>query len=154
MSRLVELALLVLVVVVGAMWLHERGQLQAADAVWQIRYDSMSAKAAHRDTVYQYRRDTLWRRVAVFDTIVDSVDRWKHDTVKVVEYVQQARENLEACQSLVLDCEDRVLDRDRQLEQWRQRWEQRPRPPSQTRRTLETVGSGVLGWLARGWLGG
>jgi hypothetical protein len=57
-----------------------------------------------------YRTDTLRltkiRRVT--DSLTVTVDQWKHDTLKVVEYVHQADTTIKACTAALQTCEDRV----------------------------------------------
>lgn len=60
------------------------------------------------DTLYQ--RDTLrltrWREK--WDTVRQDVERWKHDTVRVVEYVQVADSTIRACTAALRTCEQRA----------------------------------------------
>ena len=60
------------------------------------------------DTVYL--RDTLRLRVLVtrWDTLRQTVDRWKHDTITVERVVQVADSTIRACTATVLTCEQRV----------------------------------------------
>jgi hypothetical protein len=60
------------------------------------------------DTVY--RRDTLRLRrlVTRWDTLRETVDRWKHDTITVERVVQVADSTVQACRATVLTCEQRV----------------------------------------------
>lgn len=60
------------------------------------------AKAYRTDTV----RLTKIRRVT--DSLTVTVDQWKHDTLKVVEYVHQADTTIKACTAALQTCEDRV----------------------------------------------
>jgi hypothetical protein len=60
------------------------------------------------DTVYL--RDTLRLRVLVtrWDTLRQTVDRWKHDTITVERVVMIADSTIRACTATVLTCEQRV----------------------------------------------
>ncbi len=86
----------------------EAARLRAAN-------DSLARVAARVDTVYQ--RDTLrlWRAVRAVDTLTVTVDQWKHDTVRVVEYVQRADLAIRACVATVTTCEQRVALRDARI---------------------------------------
>ena len=57
-----------------------------------------------------YRTDTLRltkiRRVT--DSLTVTVDQWKHDTVKVVEYVAKADSTIKVCSLALQTCEQRV----------------------------------------------
>ena len=68
----------------------------------------LHAAAAKIDTVY--RRDTvrLWRLSGRVDTLTQTVDRWKHDTIRVLEFVAAADSTIQACRAVVLTCEARV----------------------------------------------
>jgi ABC-type transporter Mla subunit MlaD len=57
-----------------------------------------------------YRTDTvrLWRTLRTLDTLTQTVDRWKHDTVRVVEFVAQAAEAAARCTETVQTCEQRL----------------------------------------------
>lgn len=98
--------------------LYEAGK-RAERAAWETR-----AIRAKRDTVVRqirvvetrYRTDTLrvreWR--IRWDTVRRDVERWKHDTLRVVEYVTVADSTIRACTAALTSC-----DRLRQLQQER-----------------------------------
>lgn len=98
--------------------LYTAGQ-RAERAAWQAK-----ALTAKRDTVVReirvvetrYRTDTLrfvrWR--TRWDTVARDVERWKHDTLRVVEYVAVADSTIRACTAALTSC-----DRLRQLQQAR-----------------------------------
>jgi hypothetical protein len=79
------------------------------------RYDSLAAAGRGLDTVYVTQRDTLWRRIASVDTLVETVSAWKHDTVEVVRFVERADSVITECKSVILSCEERVANRDLQI---------------------------------------
>lgn len=58
----------------------------------------------------RYRVDTIWRRVTQtrVDTMATTVDRWKHDTLRVVEFVARADTAAKACTQALQTCEQRV----------------------------------------------
>lgn len=60
------------------------------------------------DTVYVRDTVTLWRTTRRVDTLTQSVERWKTDTLAVVEYVALADSGLRACANVVRGCEARV----------------------------------------------
>lgn len=57
-----------------------------------------------------YRTDTLWRRVTQtrVDSLTVTVDQWKHDTLRVVEFVARADTAAKACTQALGTCEERV----------------------------------------------
>jgi|GEM_PF-5649103 len=57
-----------------------------------------------------YRIDTLrlWKVQRVTDSLTVTVDRWKHDTLRVVEYVAKADTAIKACVQALGTCEARV----------------------------------------------
>lgn len=63
---------------------------------------------ARLDTVYVRDTITLWRTTRRIDTLTQSVERWKTDTLAVVEYVALADSGLRACASVVRTCEQRL----------------------------------------------
>jgi hypothetical protein len=77
--------------------------------------DSLATVSARVDTVYAVQRDTLWRRIARTDTLTATVEVWKRDTLRVVEYVTRADSAIRACVATVLTCEERVALRDQRL---------------------------------------
>jgi hypothetical protein len=117
-------------------------------AVYAARLDSLAAVAARVDTVYTRDTLTLWRQVRRTDTLTQTVEAWKHDTVRVVEYVRQADSTIRSCTATVLTCEQRVAVRDSALATWQARWDARPKPASAWRVLLEKVGWGLAGYGA------
>jgi hypothetical protein len=149
-TRILEALVIVAALVFGGLYvrdLFDDATTARADVAIAAELDSLRREAAERDTVYVLQRDTVWLQVATFDTLVQTVDRWKHDTVKVVKVIQQAQRTIQACQALVLSCEERVADRDAQLATWQRRWDSRAKPPSRLEEGLE---AGL--WLSAGWL--
>lgn len=74
---------------------------KAREAVKQATIDSLA-------TVYRVDTVTLWRQVRRLDTLTVTVDQWKHDTVRVVEYVTRADSTVRACTAALQTCEQRV----------------------------------------------
>ena len=96
-------------------WLSSCQGAERRVGVAEALLDSAGARAqrAERraDSLAQvYRTDTvrLWRTLRTLDTLTETVDRWKHDTVRVVEFVTQAAEAAAACTETVQTCEHRV----------------------------------------------
>lgn len=131
--------------------LYTAGQ-RAERAAWQAK-----ALTAKRDTVMReirvvetrYRTDTVrlvrWR--TKWDTVARDVERWKHDTVRVVEFVRVADSTIRACTAALTSC-----DRLRQLQQERAELAEqqlRLRTRGQSRRQLVTgVVAGAVGLAA------
>ncbi len=133
---------------------------------WELgRRDGMAAGLASEraavvetlvvlDTVY--RRDTvrLRRLVTRWDTLRQTVDRWKHDTLVVERVVQVADSTVRACRATVLTCEQRVALTTRRAELAEEELAiYRRRVPTRREQALThaaAAGAGVaLGLLAR-----
>lgn len=123
-----------------------RGAAEAQGARWKLELDSLAKVARRVDTVHLVRRDTMYRRIARVDTMTVTVDQWKHDTVRVVEYVTRTEAALRACTQADTTCVERVANRDRQLVAWEGRWETREKPPSAFRQWSERIASGLVGY--------
>lgn len=76
----------------------------------QTRADLQQARRLADSLEKVYRVDTLrlWRTVRALDTQTVTVERWKHDTLEVVRYVQRADSAVNACTLAVGTCEQRV----------------------------------------------
>jgi len=121
------------------------------DGVWAERArraeaesDSLKRLVRVVDTIY--RRDTvvLWRVKATTDTMTQTVDRWKHDTVEVVRYVRLADSTIRACTIALGTCEERVRLRDARIAALgRQLEASQPRP---WKDRLEKLGWGLAGF--------
>lgn len=107
---------LVLVLGVGAIgayqyWAHEQ-QEKGALRLRIAQHEQTNADLRHvADSLAKvYRTDTvrLTRLKLKTDTLTATVDVWKHDTLKVVEYVHQADTTLRACTQALGTCEARV----------------------------------------------
>jgi hypothetical protein len=70
--------------------------------------DSVLVQQVRLETLYVRDTQTFWRTKTRWDTVVLSVDRWKTDTLRVVEYVQLADSSLRACASALRTCEQRL----------------------------------------------
>lgn len=69
---------------------------------------SLAAAARQLDTVYRQDTVTLWRTKSRWDTVRVDVERWKTDTLRVVEYVALADSTIRVCTQAVQTCEQRV----------------------------------------------
>lgn len=77
--------------------------------------DSLAVLSARVDTVYSRDTTTLWRVKRSTDTLTQTVEAWKYDTIRVVEYVARADSTIQACVATVLTCEARVAVRDSRI---------------------------------------
>lgn len=116
---------------------RRRGAAEANDAAQVALIDSLTAAGAKIDTVWMVKVDTFYVLRRQLDTLTATVELWKHDTVKVVEYVARADSTIQACSSLIVTCEERVANRDATITAWAERWERREKPPSELRKWLE-----------------
>lgn len=105
-ARLILLALGAAAALVAGAW--ELGRRDGMAAGLAVEQAAVVETLAVLDTVY--RRDTVRLRVLVtrWDTLRQTVDRWKHDTITVVRVVQVADSTIRACTATVLTCEQRV----------------------------------------------
>lgn len=90
---------------------HYQREIGRRDMVLaQSRADLKAAKHRLDSLEAVYRVDTvrLWRTVRALDTLTVTVDRWKHDTLTVVQYVAKADTAIRACTLALGTCEQRV----------------------------------------------
>lgn len=127
---------------------RKRGAAEAEGKEWKRQLDSLAKVGARVDTVYRVQRDTFYVRRVRVDTLTQTVELWKHDTTKVVEYVAQADSTIKACSALVLTCEERSAIYEAQLGAWERRWETREKPPSEFRKWGERIAIALLGYAA------
>ena len=80
---------------------------QAESARLQTTLDSLAKQGARVESVYVTRRDTVVRRITRVDSLTQTVTEWKHDTLRVVEYVTATDSALRACSALILSCDER-----------------------------------------------
>lgn len=74
--------------------------------------DSLERVKTRVDTVHAVTVRTVVRQVTRLDTLTQTVDRWKSDTIRVVEYVTRADSLARACTALIESCEAKVNARD------------------------------------------
>jgi hypothetical protein len=105
-ARLVLLALGAAAALVAGAW--ELGRRDGRAEGLAVERAAVVETLAVLDTVYL--RDTLRLRVLVtrWDTLRQTVDRWKRDTITVERVVQVADSTIRACTATVLTCEQRV----------------------------------------------
>ena len=73
-----------------------------------VSSDSLLAQKARLETLYVRDTQVFWRTKTRWDTLILSVDRWKTDTLQVVQYIQLADSSLRACASALQTCEQRL----------------------------------------------
>lgn len=102
-------------VAAGAGWLaldrkHQRETGALNVLIAQAEQTNATLRHAQDSLAGIYRTDTLrlTKIKRVTDSLTVTVDRWKHDTLKVVEYVQKADSTEQACEAAKLTCEQRV----------------------------------------------
>ena len=76
----------------------------------QLEHANRDLRRAQDSLANAYRVDTI--RLTKIRTVTDSltvtVDRWKHDTIRVVEYVTKADSAIRSCVQALQTCEQRV----------------------------------------------
>jgi len=141
-----NVALAVALLVVGLLYgceMKARGRAEADGARWRSELAALRGRTARVDSVYVRDTVTLWRQVRSTDTLTQTVETWKHDTVKVVEYVARADSTIRSCTAALLTCEQRVALRDSTIRTLERQWADRPKPPHPFWRWAERAG-----WLA------
>lgn len=113
MNRTAILVTALAALVTFALWdTYQRGVAAGRGAVAGQQVKVWTETLVVRDSVYV--RDTT--RLRVFrdrwDTAYVDVERWKHDTIKVIEYVRQADSTIKVCTAVLQSCEQRVAARD------------------------------------------
>jgi len=112
---IVLIALLAMATLAILSWSDRQlGAERERQRVARILYDSLTRELRRVDTVYRSDTVRLWRVKERFDTVTSTVTEWKHDTVRVVEFVRLADSTVRACTAALLTCEQRVgLERQR-----------------------------------------
>jgi hypothetical protein len=100
-------ALLGVAIVANVLLGVDRSFAQSEARRWRTSYDSLTKLSARVDTVYRERVRTLTREVVRLDTLTRTVEHWKHDTLRVVEYVERADSTVKACLAVVQSCDER-----------------------------------------------
>lgn len=122
-----------------------RGRAEAQLAQLRTENAALARVQARVDTVYRIQRDTFVVRRERLDTLTVTVDRWKRDTIAVVQYVERADSTVRACSALLLTCAQRdSLWRVRYANLERQVAAQ-PRPPPAWRVWGERI---VIAWAS------
>ena len=104
-------ALAVLVVGGYNAWAYQQRQIGKRELeLVQMTHDLRQARREADSLAKVYRVDTVRFRVikTQVDTLTRVVESWKHDTLRVVEYVTKADSAIKACSAVVLTCEERV----------------------------------------------
>ena len=74
--------------------------------------DSLERVKSRVDTVHAVTVRNVVRQVTRLDTLTQTVERWKSDTIRVVEFVTRADSLARACTALIDSCEASVNARD------------------------------------------
>ena len=152
MRRYAPLAYLLAAVLTLWAWQRDATALGAAIERGRVADSLLTIAEARADSLkVVYRTDTLrlWREVRRTETLTTTVDQWKHDTVRVVEYVQQASQAINACTLALGTCEQRLSAQEAISAQWRSKFEaERARRPSFIGQASKLVIAGGIGWLA------
>ena len=105
MTRLHALALTLSVAAAALGGAFYAGQWVARDATLAGKRDTVRVELLRLDTVYQLDTVRLTRWRERWDTVRQDVERWKHDTIRVVEYVRVADSTIRACVAALATCE-------------------------------------------------
>jgi hypothetical protein len=122
------------------------GQWVARDAALAAKRDTVRVELLRLDTVYQ--RDTVrltrWRER--WDTVRTTVNRWKHDTVEVVRFVQVADSTIRACVAALATCEQQKAALTRRAELAEEAYRRTiVQVPSSRRQALTHAAAAALG---------
>ena len=122
------------------------GQWVARDATLAAARDTVRVELLRLDTIY--RRDTVrlthWREK--WDTVRQDVERWKHDTLRVVEYVAVADSTIRACVAALATCEQQKAALTRRAELAEEAYRRTlAKVPSGKRRAAELIGAAAAG---------
>jgi hypothetical protein len=125
---------------------YKAGQWAEQGADYRQKRDTLVLTITHYDTVYKTDTLRLRRLVTRWDTVRQTVEVWKHDTLRVVEYVQAADSTIRQCQVTLATCDQlRLLQANRadlaEAEVRRLLLTQ----PSTRRRVIELVGATTAG---------
>lgn len=142
----VVLIALCLALGVGHGWQQRRyGRAEAATAQLRLANDSLKRESRRIDTLYRVQVDTFVRWRVRLDTLTRTVAEWKHDTVKVVEYVARADSTIRACSVALETCEQRVGVRDDRIRNLEAQIDAMPKPRAALWTWLER---GAIGYIA------
>lgn len=101
------------VAVIGGynVFVHQQREIGKRDLlIAQHERTNEQLRKAQDSLAKVYRTDTvrLTRYRLRVDSLTTTVELWKHDTVKVVEYVTKADSTIRVCSQALLTCEQRV----------------------------------------------
>ena len=146
MTRLHALALTLSVAAAALGGAFYAGQWVARDATLAAKRDTVRVELLRLDTVYQLDTVRLTRWRERWDTVRQDVERWKHDTIRVVEYVRVADSTIRACVAALATCEQQKAALTRRAELAEEAYRRTiVQVPSARRRTLELVGAAAAG---------
>ena len=84
--------------------------------------DSLLKVRSRVDTIHATTVRTVTRHVTRLDTLTQTVELWKSDTIRVVEYVTRADSLARACTALIDSCDEKVRVRDALLSTRERQW--------------------------------
>ena len=146
MTRLHALALTLSVAAAALGGAFYAGQWVARDATLAAKRDTVRVELLRLDTVYQLDTVRLTRWRERWDTVRQDVERWKHDTIRVVEYVRVADSTIRACVAALATCEQQKAALTRRAELAEEAYRRTiVQVPTAKRRTLELVGAAAAG---------
>lgn len=138
-------------VLVALLWVQrDRAIAEGAVARAEIRRLAGDVRRLRVDSVRladQYRADTVqltrWR--TKWDTVATTVDRWKYDTLRVVEYVRVADSTIAACTDALQTCEARVANAEGRAAKYDSLYQAtKKRVPSKMRRLGQGIRDGAV----------
>lgn len=104
------IGVLALSAIVGQFWGAEQDRKALEAQIGQLEHERRVAVMRADSLEAAYHVDTVRLRVirTQTDTMTVTVDQWKHDTVRVVEYVTKADSTIKVCSLALATCEERV----------------------------------------------
>lgn len=92
-------------------FVHQQREIGKRDSlIANAERTNAELRRAQDSLAKQYGVDTIWRRVTKtrVDTMATTVEVWKHDTLRVVEFVARADTAAKACTQALLTCDQKV----------------------------------------------
>ncbi len=125
------------------------GQWVARDAALAAKRDTVRVELLRLDTVYQLDTVRLTRWRERWDTVRQDVERWKHDTIRVVEYVRVADSTIRACVAALATCEQQKAALTRRAELAEEAYRRTiVQVPTAKRQALTHAAAAILGLAA------
>ena len=148
------IALAVLAVIFGGWRSRDASYARAESRRLASVVDSLVKVRSRVDTVHAVTVRNVVRQVTRLDTLTQTVELWKSDTIRVVEYVTRADSLARACTALIDSCDEKVRVRDALLATRERQWAAdkavlQAKVPSR----LDRLRGAAL-WLSAGYLAG